>query len=126
MNCHFPIGILGLVWYLIVPIPDFCTLTYFESIIKSKTAKARDKSEITSEHEACGFGYQDVRFDSQAEKPVIYRDMDTVEVFLNHLDYEVNNINNIYAHPKPLTMTGQSKTFKTMKMLLNVGYVNKK
>ena len=29
-ECHFPIGILGQVWYLIVSIPDFCTLTYFE------------------------------------------------------------------------------------------------
>ena len=28
--CHFPIGILGQVWYLIVSIPDRCTLTYFE------------------------------------------------------------------------------------------------
>ena len=27
--CHFPIGILDQVWYLIVLIPDFCTLTYF-------------------------------------------------------------------------------------------------
>ena len=27
--CHFPIGILGQVWYLIVSIPDMCTLTYF-------------------------------------------------------------------------------------------------
>ena len=26
--CHFPIGILGQVWYLIVSIPDLCTLTY--------------------------------------------------------------------------------------------------
>ena len=26
---HFPIGILGQVWYLIVSIPDLCTLTYF-------------------------------------------------------------------------------------------------
>ena len=30
-NCHFPIGILGQVWYLIVLIPDLCTLTYFGS-----------------------------------------------------------------------------------------------
>ena len=29
--CHFPIGILGQVWYLIVSIPDLCTLTYFYS-----------------------------------------------------------------------------------------------
>ena len=29
-NCHFPIGILGQVWYLIVSIPDLCTLTYFD------------------------------------------------------------------------------------------------
>ena len=28
---HFPIGILGQVWYLIVSIPDLCTLTYFKS-----------------------------------------------------------------------------------------------
>ena len=27
---HFPIGILGQVLYLIVSIPDLCTLTYFE------------------------------------------------------------------------------------------------
>ena len=26
---HFPIGILGQVWYLIVSIHDLCTLTYF-------------------------------------------------------------------------------------------------
>ena len=29
---HFPIGILGQVWYLIVSIPDLCTLTYFYKI----------------------------------------------------------------------------------------------
>ena len=28
--CYFPIGILGQVWYLIVLIPDLCTLSYFE------------------------------------------------------------------------------------------------
>ena len=28
--CHFTIGILGQVWYLIVSIPDLCTLTYLE------------------------------------------------------------------------------------------------
>ena len=27
--CHFPIGVLGQVWYLIVSIPDLCNLTYF-------------------------------------------------------------------------------------------------
>ena len=32
--CHFPIGILGQVWYLIVSIPDLCTLTYFDQIKK--------------------------------------------------------------------------------------------
>ena len=32
-NCEFvtfPIGILGQVWYLIVSIPDLCTLAYIE------------------------------------------------------------------------------------------------
>ena len=28
---YFPIGILGQVWYLIVSIPDLCTLTYLYS-----------------------------------------------------------------------------------------------
>ena len=28
-ECHFPFGILGQVWYLIVSIPDLCTLTHF-------------------------------------------------------------------------------------------------
>ena len=28
--CHFPIGILGQLWYLIVSIPDLCTLTYID------------------------------------------------------------------------------------------------
>ena len=32
--CHFPIGILGQVWYLIVSIPDLCTLTYLECMCK--------------------------------------------------------------------------------------------
>ena len=31
--CHFPIGILGQVWYLIVSIPDLCNLTYFYTVI---------------------------------------------------------------------------------------------
>ena len=29
LDCHFLIGILGQVWFLIVSIPDLCTLTYF-------------------------------------------------------------------------------------------------
>ena len=33
--CHFDIGILGQVWYLIVSIPDLCTLTYFELTLTS-------------------------------------------------------------------------------------------
>ena len=31
--CHFPIGILGQVWYMIVSIPDLCTITYFHCIL---------------------------------------------------------------------------------------------
>ena len=32
---HFPIGILGQVWYLIVWIPDLCTLTYIFDEVSS-------------------------------------------------------------------------------------------
>ena len=28
--CHFPIGILSQVWYLVVSIADLCTLAYFD------------------------------------------------------------------------------------------------
>ena len=34
---NFPIGILVQVWYLIVSIPDLCTLTYFHRAIKDET-----------------------------------------------------------------------------------------
>ena len=33
MVCHFPVGILGQVRYLIVSIPDLCTLTYFDKTV---------------------------------------------------------------------------------------------
>ena len=33
--CHFPIGILGQVWYLIVTIPDLCALAYFHLSLTS-------------------------------------------------------------------------------------------
>ena len=35
--CHFPIGILGQVWYLIVSIPDLCTLTYLDWYLEEIT-----------------------------------------------------------------------------------------
>ena len=40
-NCefsHFSIGILDQVWYLIVSIPDLCTLTYF---VLNRTSSAK-------------------------------------------------------------------------------------
>ena len=90
-----------------MPVP-YVIYADFENIVKPKTEKAGDKSEITSEHEACGFGYQVVRYDGQAEKPVIYRGKNVIEVFLNHFECELSNINNIFAHPKPLIMTEQN------------------
>ena len=81
-----------------------------ESIIKPKTAKAGDKSEITNEHEACGSGYQVARYDGKTEELVIYKGEDVVEVLLNHLECEVSKINNTIAHPKPIVMTEQDNT----------------
>ena len=40
--CHFPIGILGQVWYLIVSIPDLCTITnsiWFELSLSSNVIR---------------------------------------------------------------------------------------
>ena len=90
-----------------MPIP-YVIYADFESTIDPKTEQKGDKSEITSEHEACGFGYVVVRYDGKAEEPVIYRGEDVAEVFLNHLECEVENINNIFKHPKPPIMTEQN------------------
>ena len=76
---------------------------------KKKKKKAGKQPDITNEHEVCGFGYQVVRYDGNPEKPVIYRGEDVVEVFLNHLECEVSNINTIFASPKRLTMTVKNK-----------------
>ena len=43
--CHFPIGILGRVWYLIVSIPDLCTLTYFKENFASLIQNAKQESQ---------------------------------------------------------------------------------
>ena len=38
VSCHFPIGILGQVWYLIVSIPDLCNLiTFFDLVLQIVT-----------------------------------------------------------------------------------------
>jgi hypothetical protein len=88
-----------------MPVP-FVIYADFESIIRPKTEHKGDKTEITSEHEACGFGYIVVRYDGvAAEKPVIYRGSDAAGVFLNNLDREVEKINNIFKNPKPIIMT---------------------
>ena len=42
-----------------------------KALSNPKLKKTGDKSELTSEHEACGFGYQVVRCDGKASKPVI-------------------------------------------------------
>ena len=39
VSFHFPIGILGQVWYLIVSIPDLCTLTYFYNLWARSTVR---------------------------------------------------------------------------------------
>jgi hypothetical protein len=90
-----------------MPVP-YVIYADFESIIKPKSQQKGDKSEITSEHEACGFGYQVVRYDGKAEEPVIYRGEDTVEIFLQKLESEVENINNVFKHPKQLIMTEEN------------------
>ena len=56
--CHFPIGILGQVWYLIVSIPDLCTITYFYRmhIHLSMLTNHRNKNLVTifSQNISCG------------------------------------------------------------------------
>ena len=42
VSFHFPIGILGQVWYLIVSIPDLCTITYFYIICSENLSNAEN------------------------------------------------------------------------------------
>ena len=43
-----PIGILGQVWYLIVSIPDLCTLTYFGPVEQSVVSSIADTGIVSS------------------------------------------------------------------------------
>ena len=82
-----------------------------KSIIEPYQAAAGDKSEIKSKHQACGFGYQIVRYDGASSNVRIYRGEDAVEQFLKSLHQEVHivNINAIFAKPKPLHMSEKSE-----------------
>ena len=42
--CHFPIVILWQVWYLIVSVPDLCTLTYFKAYLNLNATFYRTRS----------------------------------------------------------------------------------
>ena len=81
----------------------------FESIIKPYQAAAGDKSEIKSKHQACGFGYQIVRYDGASSNVRIYRGEDAGEQFLKSLHQEVININANFAKPKPLHMSEKNE-----------------
>ena len=48
VSLSLPIGILGQVWYLIVSIPDLCTLTYFYKQILSQMLISSIAKKITS------------------------------------------------------------------------------
>ena len=76
-----------------------------ESIIKPYQATAGDKSEIKSKHQACGYGYQIVRYDGASSHVRIYRGKDAVKHFLKSLQQKVVRINAIFAKPKPLHMS---------------------
>ena len=81
----------------------------FEGIIKPYQAAAGDKSEIKSKHQACGYGYQIVRYDGASSGVRIYRGEDAVEQFLKSLHQEVVNINAIFAKPEPLHMSKKNE-----------------
>ncbi len=91
-----------------MPVP-YVIYADFESIIKPHTENAGDKSEIKTKHEACGFGYQIVRYDGQIQKPVIYRGENAAEKFLKSLKRAQYLINQVFSKPKPLQMTEQNE-----------------
>ena len=48
-NCecrHFPVGIQGQVWYLIVSIPDLCTITNIDGMLRIKSNKIQQNVSI--------------------------------------------------------------------------------
>jgi len=69
-------------------------------------------SKLTS-HEPCGFCYIVVRCDGVSNAPVLYRGMDTVVKFLQHLKVELTEINSVFSNPVEMTMTeGDVKLFE--------------
>ena len=46
MSLSFPIGILGQVWYLIISIPDLCTLSFFTHTPKSILTLGLNDNEV--------------------------------------------------------------------------------
>ena len=91
-----------------MPVP-FVIYADFESIIKPHQAAAGDKFEIKSKHQACGYGYQIVRYDGALSHVRIYRGEDAVEQFLKSLHQEIVRINAIFANPKPLHMSEKNE-----------------
>ena len=71
-----------------MPVP-FIIVADFESIIEPENIEIGKKTEVTSEHQACGVGYQVIRYDNKTEEPVIYRGTDAIEFFLKSLEKEV-------------------------------------
>ena len=51
--CHFPIGILGQVWYLIVSIPDLCIFITFVHIAFAHTPLLKAHSDESYGHKEC-------------------------------------------------------------------------
>ena len=95
----------------------------FESIIKPYQAAAGDKSEIKNKHQACGYGYQIVRYDGASSNVRIYRGEDAVEQFLKSLHQEVVIINVIFANRSPYTC--QRKMRRISSLQRNVGSARK-
>ena len=54
--CHFPIGILGQVWYLIVSVPDLFTLTSLLTLVKVHFVMLNTKYHSSR---FCGFKEED-------------------------------------------------------------------
>lgn len=90
-----------------MPLP-YVMFTDFKSIVKPKSAKAGDKSEIIIENEASGFWLFSCQISLPSQTTCNLQGRRCSWEFLNSLEREVRNIN-IFANPESLIMTEQGE-----------------
>ena len=117
---HFPIGVLGQVWYLIVSIPDLCTLIYLALPVKIITSVPRvpdaDNSlrvkELENTSLTCGSNRDLVSLEGATSSPVSDPDismneqtilpkfLENINIDSDQSDENLSRVHSVYSNCK--------------------------